>query len=179
MKIRVLIGGLIAALLLVAAAACSSTGTANNTTTTTTTNTTTSNAANRSTATNTSSSASNTANTSTTNTSNTSNTSGPSSAAEGGKQDFTLHNQTGVEIHNLQVTPHDQDDWGEDILGRDTLASGQSVEITFSPKEKAANWDLKVTDQDGNSIEWENLNLLEISEVTLHFNNGKGTAEVK
>jgi hypothetical protein len=175
MKIRVLIGGLIAAVLLVAAAACSS-GTANKTTTTTTTNTTTSNAANRSTATNTSSTSSNTSNTSTTNTSNTSSSSG---AAEGGKQDFTLHNQTGVEIHALYVSPHDQDDWGPDILGRDTLPSGESVDITFSPKEKAANWDLKIEDQDGNSIEWESLNLLEISEVTLHYQNGKGTAEVK
>jgi hypothetical protein len=84
-----------------------------------------------------------------------------------------------VEIHSLYVSPHDEDDWGEDILGRDTLPSGESVDITFSPKEKAANWDLKVTDQQGNSIEWENLNLLEISEVTLHYQNGKGTAEVK
>lgn len=170
MKLKVLIGGLLAALLIVAAG-CSSTGTANKTTTTNTSTTTTSNTANRSTPTN----------TSTTNTANTaaSNTSAPSSAAEGGKQDFTLHNQTGVEIHSLYVSPHDKDEWGEDILGRDTLADGESVDITFSPKEKAANWDLKVTDQSGNSIEWENLNLMEISEVTLHFNNGKGTAEVK
>lgn len=171
MKLKVLLGGLIAAMLFVAG--CTATDTANKTTTNTTTTTTT-NAANRSAATNTNTST-------TTNTSNTAttNTSAPSSAAEGGKQDFMLHNETGVEIHNLYVSPHNEDDWGEDILGRDTLASGQSVEITFSPKEKAANWDLKVTDQDGNSIEWENLNLLEISEVTLHFNNGKGTAEVK
>ena len=173
MKIKVLIGGLIAAMLLVAAAGCSftaSTGTANKATTNSTT--TTSNTTNRSAATNTSNTA-NTANT------NTTNTSAPSSAAEGGKQDFTLHNETGVEIHSLYVSPHDKDEWGEDILGRDTLPSGESVDITFSPKEKSANWDLKVTDQDGNSIEWENLNLIEISEVTLHYNNGKGTAEVK
>jgi cytoskeletal protein RodZ len=172
MKLKVLIGGLLAALLIVAAG-CSSTGTANKTTTNTTTTSTTSNTANRSTSTNTS-------NTSTSNTSNTStsNTSAPSDAAEG-KQDFTLHNETGVEIHSLYVSPHDKDEWGPDILGRDTLADGQSVEITFSPKEKAANWDLKVTDQSDNSIEWENLNLMEISEVTLHYNHGKGTAEVK
>ena len=172
MRLKVLIGGLIAALLLVAAG-CSSTDTANKTTTNTSTTTTTSNTANRSAPTNTNSNTSNTANTSTTN------TSAPSNAAEGGKQDFLLHNETGVEIHSLYVSPHDQDEWGEDILGRDTLADGQSVEITFSPKEKAANWDLKVTDQSGNSIEWENLDLTEISEVTLHYSNGKGTAEVK
>jgi hypothetical protein len=96
-----------------------------------------------------------------------------------GKQDFTLHNETGVEINALYVSPHSKDDWEEDILGRDTLPSGESVEITFSPKEKAALWDLRVEDKGGNSIEWESLNLLEISEVTLHYKDGHATAEVK
>jgi hypothetical protein len=30
-------------------------------------------------------------------------------------------------------------------------------------------WDLKVVDSKGNSITWENLNLLEISTATLHY----------
>ncbi|HST50959.1 MAG TPA: hypothetical protein VLJ61_03030 [Pyrinomonadaceae bacterium] len=96
-----------------------------------------------------------------------------------GKQDFTLHNQTGVEIHELYVSPHSSDDWEEDILGRDTLADGESVDITFSPKEKPKLWDLKVVDGKGNSITWESLNLLEISEVTLHYKNGKAWADLK
>ena len=96
-----------------------------------------------------------------------------------GKQDFTLHNQTGVEIHELYVSPHSSDDWQEDVLGRDTLPDGESVDITFSPKEKAKLWDLKVVDSKGNSITWESLNLLEISEVTLHYKNGKAWADLK
>ena len=96
-----------------------------------------------------------------------------------GKQDFTLHNVTGVEIHELYVSPHSTNDWEEDILGRDTLADGESVDITFSPKEKAKMWDLKVVDGKGNSIEWENLNLLEIEEVTLHYKDGRAWADLK
>jgi hypothetical protein len=96
-----------------------------------------------------------------------------------GKQDFTLHNQTGVEIHELYVSPHSSNDWEEDVLGRDTLADGESVDITFSPKEKTKLWDLKVVDGKGNSITWESLNLLEISEVTLHYKNGKAWADLK
>jgi hypothetical protein len=96
-----------------------------------------------------------------------------------GKQDFTLVNQTGVEIHELYVSPHSADDWEEDVLGQDTLPSGDSVEITFSPKTKAKMWDLKVVDGKGNSIEWENLNLLEISKVTLHYKNGKAWADLE
>jgi hypothetical protein len=90
-----------------------------------------------------------------------------------------LTNATGVEIDELHVSPHDVDDWQEDILGRDTLPNGQTVNITFNPKEKAALWDIKITDKEGTSIQWESLNLMEISEVTLHFENGKPTATVK
>ena len=98
-----------------------------------------------------------------------------------GKQDFILHNQTGVEINSLYVSPHDSDDWGEDILGQDTLVSGESVKVTFDDREKKVRWDLKVTDKNGNSLEWEDLNLVEISELTLHWDakKSKGWADVK
>jgi hypothetical protein len=96
-----------------------------------------------------------------------------------GPQDFVVHNQTGVEIHRLHISPHSADEWGEDILGADTLADGETLEIKFSRSEKAAHWDLRVEDKEGHSIEWENLNLLEISEVTLHYKDGKAWADVK
>ena len=100
-------------------------------------------------------------------------------SAQQGKQDFTLVNQTGVEINALYVAPHDSDDWEEDILGRDTLPNSQRVDITFKRGEKAAMWDLRIEDDKGASIEWENLNLLEISKVTLHLKDGKATAEIE
>jgi hypothetical protein len=93
-----------------------------------------------------------------------------------GAQDFTVVNKTGVEIYALYVTPHNADDWGDDILGVDTLAVNDSLDITFSRKEKAKFWDLRIEDEDGNFIEWEKLNLLEISKVTLYYKNGKATA---
>lgn len=95
-----------------------------------------------------------------------------------GKQDFVLHNQTGVEIHQLFVSPHSTDDWEEDILGKGTLPDGESVKITFEDREKHVHWDLKVVDSKGNSIEWEDLNLIEISEVTLHYKDGKAWADI-
>jgi len=100
-------------------------------------------------------------------------------ATAGAEQDFTLVNKTGVIIDKLFVSPSDKDDWQEDILGQDTLADGGTVEIKFHPKEKAAKWDLRVEDSKGNSIEWTDLNLTEISKVTLHYKDGKGTAEVE
>ena len=96
-----------------------------------------------------------------------------------GDQDFLLINKTGVEIHNLHVSPSDKEEWGGDILGKDTLGDGESAEIKFSPKEDSEKWDLRVADQEGNSIEWSDLNLLKISKVTLHYHDGKATAEVE
>ena len=98
--------------------------------------------------------------------------------ARTGKQDFLLHNQTGVEIHELYVSPHTSNEWEEDVLGKDTLASGESVKITFEDREKHVHWDLKVVDSKGNSIEWEDLNLIEISEVTLHYKDGRAWADI-
>ena len=100
-------------------------------------------------------------------------------APAGAAQDFTLVNKTGVEIHAVYISPHDGDDWEEDILGRDTLPTDQSVDIKFNRTETAENWDLRIEDSKGNAIEWENLNLLKISKATLFYENGKARAEVE
>ena len=104
-----------------------------------------------------------------------------SAFARSGKQDFILHNQTGVEIHSLYVSPHSADDWEDDVLGRDTLPSGETVKITFNDRDKHVHWDLKVTDKNGNALEWYDLNLIEIDELTLHWDAAKkkGWADIK
>ena len=99
--------------------------------------------------------------------------------ARAGKQDFVLNNETGVEIHELYVSPVSNDDWEEDVLGVDTLADGDSVKVVFEDRDKHVHWDLKVVDGKGNSIEWHDLNLIEISELTLHYKDGKAWADVK
>ena len=99
--------------------------------------------------------------------------------AREGKQDFVLHNETGVEIHELYVSPHSSNDWGKDILGQDTLKPGESVKITFDDRAKDGKWDLKVADANKHTIEWENLDLSKISEATVHYKEGKAWADVK
>ncbi len=99
--------------------------------------------------------------------------------ARAGKQDFVLHNETGVEIHEVYVSPVTAGDWEEDVLGKDTLPAGESVKITFDDRDKHSHWDLKIVDGKGNSIEWHDLNLIEITELTLHYKEGKAWADVK
>ncbi|HYH84290.1 MAG TPA: hypothetical protein VEX60_02340 [Pyrinomonadaceae bacterium] len=163
---NILTAGGLASVLIFAGACSTAPAPANNTANTAATNT-----ANR---------AASPANTSSTPAANTSNTSSAnSSSSESGAQDFTLVNSTGVVINKLFISPHDKDDWEEDILGQDTLASGQSLEIKFDRDEIAEMWDLRVEDTQGNAIEWENLKLTEINKVTLHYKDGKATAETE
>ncbi len=99
-----------------------------------------------------------------------------STADNGADQDFKLINETGVEIYAVYVAPSDSDDWEKDILEKDTLPSGESLEIEFDRAEKAALWDLRIEDKAGKFIVWENLNLTEITELTLNYKDGKATA---
>jgi hypothetical protein len=93
-----------------------------------------------------------------------------------GDQDFELVNKTGVEINALYVSPSASDEWGEDILGADTLADGATVEIKFNTGSKAKLWDLRVEDGEGNPIIWTKLNLLKITKITLFYNAKKKEA---
>ena len=91
-----------------------------------------------------------------------------STASAQGKQDFDLVNQTGYAISEVYITPHNANTWGENIFSDDEpLKNGEKTTILFSRTEKAKWWDLYVVDKIGNRFEWDNINLLEISEVTL------------
>ena len=84
-----------------------------------------------------------------------------------GKQDFTLYNRTGLAITEMYVSPAAEDEWGDDILGIDTLPNGDDTMIHFSPKERAASWDIKLIDENGKEHMRYKFNLLNISEITV------------
>jgi len=91
-----------------------------------------------------------------------------------GKQDFTLVNKSGLAINELYVSKASANEWEEDILGKDTLPNGESLDITFTPKERSAKWDIRIVDENEKEHKYYNLNLLEISEITVR-SNGDGT----
>lgn len=102
----------------------------------------------------------------------------PAALARAGTQDFTLVNKTGIEIHELYISPADADDWEEDVLGVDTLPPGESVTITFKGHSEC-KWDLMVKDDEGGSVEWSGLNLCKISKVTLRYDGKKAWADLE
>jgi hypothetical protein len=99
--------------------------------------------------------------------------------AHGAAQDFRLVNRTGLTIRRVYITPHRSERWGEDVLGRDVLEEGESVTIRFPRGERVAHWDLKVVERGGKSLTWDNLNLLDISEVILRYRGGRTFADFK
>jgi hypothetical protein len=92
------------------------------------------------------------------------------STASAGTPDFALVNFTGQTLHAVYISPHNSTGWEENVLGRDQLFNGETVEVSFSPAEQSVNWDLRVEDADGRHVEWKNLNLREISTIKLRLN---------
>ena len=87
------------------------------------------------------------------------------------KQDFTLVNKTGYELNAVYVSPGHADDWGDDVLGRDTLDDGNFAEIKFHRAAKTCEWDLKVTyTVDGSSAVWHDIDLCTVSKITIRYN---------
>ncbi len=88
-----------------------------------------------------------------------------------GDQDFTLKNKTGYEISEVYVSPSKSAEWEEDVLGRDVLGDGESVDITFSRKTKSCNWDMKVVYTDKTEAIWDSFNLCEVSKIKIFYNH--------
>lgn len=95
-----------------------------------------------------------------------------------GKQDFTLVNKTGYEIDQVYVAKSSSDDWGDDILGKDTMPNGSSEEIEFTPKDSSCMWDLMVVWTDKTKAEWEKINLCEVEKVTIKYDRKTDKASV-
>ena len=48
-------------------------------------------------------------------------------------RNFWFLNNTGKDIHNVYVSPHESTVWGKDVLGRATLPTGVGTLIIFPP----------------------------------------------
>ena len=93
--------------------------------------------------------------------------------AQAENHDFTLVNKTGYTIDQIYVSAAGRKSWEEDVMGRDALATGESVQITFDRGEQDCLWDLKVTYEDEDEAVWNRLDLCELSKLTLHYDRAK------
>lgn len=86
-----------------------------------------------------------------------------------GQQDFTLVNRTGYQIDEVYVSRSSSRNWGDDIMGKDALDDGNRVNISFNAPDRVCAWDMKVKYNDGDEATWNDINLCNISTVTLHW----------
>ena len=88
-------------------------------------------------------------------------------ATPAGQQNFNLVNNTGHTVVTLNVSASNQNSWGEDILGRETLANGETAAITFPHGETECNFDIRATYDDGDTTDARGVNLCTLTTVTL------------
>ena len=86
-------------------------------------------------------------------------------SADATNQNFTIRNNTGQTINELYVSTVSTDEWEEDILGRDTLPTGEAAQIAFERAETQCQWDLRVVFEKGQSLEERGVNLCQTGEI--------------
>ena len=92
-----------------------------------------------------------------------------SSAAFADNRDFTLYNETGQVISYVYVSPSNVKDWGDDVLGKDTLDDGDNVFIYFKKfNSGSCLYDIKVVTDSGAEGELDQVDLCSIDKVTFH-----------
>ena len=101
----------------------------------------------------------------------------PTATQAESRQDFLLVNRTGYDISEVYISPAKADDWEDDILGSDdSLDDGTQREIKFHRVGKTCMWDLKVVyDDDDSSAVWHDINLCEVSKITIKYNRKTDT----
>ena len=84
------------------------------------------------------------------------------------ERDFTLHNDSSLDIDYVYVSPSASNFWGDDILGEDVLPSGEQVDITFDDPRTTCVWDIKAVAHDGSEGYIYNVDLCSVSDVYFH-----------
>ncbi len=81
-------------------------------------------------------------------------------------------NGTSFEIHGIALSASESNSWGDDLLGDEILKPGEGVRINLSGDTKG--WDMAVVDNEGQQLEFKQLDFTNVNKVTLHSD---GTAQ--
>ncbi len=82
-------------------------------------------------------------------------------AADG--RDFNLHNNADVDITEVFVSESGENTWGADILDIDTLAAGESADVSFEDGSDNCLYDLRAVAEDAGIIHSRSKNSLSMS----------------
>jgi hypothetical protein len=89
-------------------------------------------------------------------------------------QDFTFENDSGYTVYHLYVSPHSLSRWGNDVLGRGVLGSGQSTYIYWNEEQDFDLYDVRVDYANGTHYDFtEGYDLTQIDEIWITANGGR------
>lgn len=80
---------------------------------------------------------------------------------------FNLRNRTQATLVTLQIGESTNPNWGEDILGRDTLAPGETAEVTINDNLAECDYDLRATFTDGDTLDVRHINMCQANGTTI------------
>lgn len=80
---------------------------------------------------------------------------------------FMLDNQSSGAIQEFYASPVGVDDWEEDILGADILASQEAARITIADGRTVCEYDLRIVFEDGDEMEERAIDLCETGSYTV------------
>ncbi|TAF10992.1 MAG: hypothetical protein EAZ77_02090 [Nostocales cyanobacterium] len=82
---------------------------------------------------------------------------------------FLLENKTSANMTEFYASPTGVKNWENDILGKDILPSGESVEININDDRKNCNYDFQAKFADGDLVEKYKINICKLAGGSYEF----------
>ena len=80
---------------------------------------------------------------------------------------FTLVNSSSANLVEMYVTPHDADQWGDNILTVDAVKAGEQGKISIADGEAVCDYDMRFVMDTGVTVDGTQ-DLCKLSTFTLH-----------
>jgi len=82
-------------------------------------------------------------------------------------RDFTLNNNSSVDLAYVYVSPSDANAWGDDIMGTGLLPAGQAANVSFAKFDgSSCTYDIKVVGTGGQEGYLYKVDLCSVSQVS-------------
>ncbi len=95
-------------------------------------------------------------------------------------QDIDIVNNTGTDLYGLFISSAATKSWEENLLEGDTLASGETISISFEGYDSdECLWDIQVKDEDDAALTWKGLDLCEASKIILNYDGKEGWVDLE
>ena len=80
---------------------------------------------------------------------------------------FNLENSTSYTLTHLYLSPAATDDWENDILGEQTVAAGETAEVSIDDGVESCMYDLRADFDDGDAIDVRGVDVCKIEGTTV------------